>query len=407
MALTNHLHQWEDDLKLVKDTGLKTLRYPVPWHRIEPQRGVFEWGWMDEVMGFMQENGLNPIVDLVHHTSFPLWLEEGFANPELPEAELEYAQAFAERYPWVKDYTVFNEPFVTSLLCGHEGVWYPFCKGPWNLFPMLVNVGRAICMVSGMLIKTVPDVRLYHVETCEHHQAIDEESEDWVDHMNHRRFLMHDLILGRVNEEHPLYGYLRRYPGFPEEMYGWFCENATRMDVLGLDYYCHSEHQYHKSGSVVPSATPRGFQAVANDYIERYQVPVMLTETNLRGFVQDRVTWLKYMVEQCEHLVEQGVDFKGFCWFPFIDSTDWDTLLQKARGKVDPVGIYWLDRKRHMRNASMLSDYFGMLARGEATSQDIPAYILQPPLDRQLKGFLPQMSHYEWRDPQEAERKTA
>ncbi|MBW3624040.1 MAG: family 1 glycosylhydrolase [Armatimonadetes bacterium] len=291
LALTRHLHLWRDDLQLAKDSGLDCLRYPVPWHRIEVQPGVYEWGWMDEVMGYLQESRIDPIVDLVHHTSFPLWMENGFAHPDFCRLEETFAQAFAERYPWVRQYTIFNEPFVTTLLCGHEGVWYPYCKGPWNLFPMMARVGQAICNISRMLDRIVPGARFIHVETCEHHQPLDPESEGWVEHMNDRRFLMHDLVLGRIDENHPLFGYLGKY-GFPLDLLTWFRENPTRIDVLGLDYYAHSEHQYHKSGGIVPSTTPRGFAAVARDYIERYQVPVMLSETNIRGFVSDRLSWL-------------------------------------------------------------------------------------------------------------------
>ncbi|MBW3624041.1 MAG: hypothetical protein KY468_11595 [Armatimonadetes bacterium] len=105
------------------------------------------------------------------------------------------------------------------------------------------------------------------------------------------------------------------------------------------------------------------------------------------------------MVEQCEQLVAEGVEFRGFCWFPLIDSTDWDTMLQKARGKIDPVGIYWLDQKKYRRNASMLSDSFRLLAQGKATSEDLPAYQFLPPVNEQLRGFLPQMSHWDWRMP--------
>lgn len=398
LALTGHTEFFRHDLRLARQAGVRTLRYPAPWHTVEAIRGRYDWTWMDEAMGMLRELDIEPVVDLVHHTSFPDWLGGGFANPALSEAETEFAAAFAERYAWVKQYTVFNEPFLTTFMCGHQGVWPPYGRDARTFVSMLLNVGRTICRVSEMLVRRVPDVRLVHVETCEHHSARDPESEKFARFLNERRFVMHDLLLGRVGHGHALYDYLAGH-GMTDQDVRWFAEHPARIDVLGLDYYSHSEHQFHTHGSVVPSGSPRGFAAVARDYSDRYGLPVMLTETNIRGFAFDRVSWLKYMVEQCEHLVGDGVDFRGFCWFPFIDSTDWDSLLRQARGHVDPVGIYWLDTERRYRYPSLLSKYFGQLARGEIRAADLPAYRFQPPVDAQLAGFMPQMAHWEWRDP--------
>jgi hypothetical protein len=94
----------------------------------------------------------------------------------------------------------------------------------------------------------------------------------------------------------------------------------------------------------VPSPARIGFAEVALQYARRYpHLSLMLTETSIRGYVLDRLSWLKYMVEQSEMLLRNGVDLRGFCWFPFIDSTDWGSLLRRAENHLDPVGIYWLD----------------------------------------------------------------
>ncbi len=384
---------------------MRALRYPSPWHQIEPRRGEYNWGWMDEAMGVLRELGLDPIMDLVHHTSYPRWLEGGFANPELARAECAFAQRFAERYPWVTQYTVFNEPWLTAFMCGHQGVWPPHGTGPHIFVPMLLNIGRAICEVTALLIEVVPDVRFIHVETCEHHKALDVDAEPFVRLLNERRFLMHDLILGKVDETHALYLYLAAH-GLDAESMCWFQEHPARIDVLGLDYYSHSEYQFHREGSVVPSRDPKGLAGVARDYIHRYGLPVMLSETNIRGFDTDRLSWLKYTVEQCDQLVAEGVDFRGYCWFPFIDSTDWDSLLREARGHVDPVGILWLDQERKRRNTSELSEYFARLASGEASAADLPAYRFRPPVDDALSGFLPQMAHWDWQAPESARQHT-
>lgn len=397
LETTAHDSLLADDLRLVQAAGVRTLRYPVPWHRIETRRGQFDWGWMDQAMGLLLELGLDPIVDPVHHTSFPAWLERGFADPSFPDIYTDFVVRFAQRYPWVKKYTPFNEPFATTFFCSHQGIWRPFGTGPHSFIPMAVNVGRAICLVSVALKQEVPGAQIFHVDTCESHSALDPESEDFAVHLNERRFMLHDLVLGRINTRHPLYEYMAGHGLTPADV-EWFQAHPAHIDVLGLDYYAHHEHQFHVQGYVVPSAAPLGFARVAREYVARYGLPVMLSETNIRGFASDRLSWLKYMVEQAEMLVRDGIDWRGFCWFPFVDSTDWDSLLCRADGHLDPVGIYWLDDARQ-RHASELSDVFGRLARGECGSEGLPAYRFQEPVLSQVAGFLPQMAHWDWREP--------
>ena len=121
-----------------------------------------------------------------------------------------------------------------------------------------------------------------------------------------------------------------------------------------------------------------------------------MTETNIRGFASDRASWLKYTLEQCERARAAGVPLGGYCWFPFVDSCDWDSLLTRARGTIDPVGVYWLDEVLERHPSSMAASYT-MAAAGCAVAE-LPAYRLQPPVLQQLRGFLPQMT-WDWVTP--------
>jgi hypothetical protein len=267
---------------------------------------------------------------------------------------------------------------------------------------MILNVGEAISRISRMLKETIPGVQLIHVDASEQHKAVDKESQPFADLMNNMRFLVQDMVLGDINETHPLYHYLHEY-GATTERLKWFVEQPAVIDVIGLDYYSHSELEWGKRGRVFPGLTPEGFVSVAKDYVNHFKLPIMLSETNIRGFVEDRISWLKYMVEQCEiledWLVPQDIPFKGFCWYPFIDSTDWCSLVTKANCNIDPQGIFWLDCRSKKRNPSELSEIYKALALGQITSKDIPAYLFREPLDKQLVNFLPMMDHWQWREP--------
>ncbi|EYD78244.1 dTDP-4-dehydrorhamnose reductase [Rubellimicrobium mesophilum DSM 19309] len=400
---TEHTVRYKEDLKLLVADGIDTFRACIPWHKIERVRGVYDWAWTDRYLGYVRRLGLRPIADPLHHTSFPQWLEHGFANPEFPQAYRDFVRAFARRYPWVTDYTVINEPLATAVLAGFMGEWYPHWRDRAGIVPIILGKARAICLVTPMLERMVPNLRIVHVDTCERHQALDPQSQYHTDFGNDLRFVVLDLILGRVDERHPLWGTLVEH-GLSVEEAAWFRDNPARIDVLGLDYYAHSELGWNVHGQS-DEFRPVGFRQVALDYVERYPFPVMLTETNVRGRIEDRMSWLKYMVQECEALVPElerrGLPFEGFCWYPYLDSTDWCSLCRQPDRAIDPQGIYYLDGTFN-RRGSELSLLYARLARGEIGSAELPAYRFEEPVldGRGVRKFLPLMEGWDWREGQ-------
>lgn len=340
---------------------------------------------------------MQPILDPLHHVSFPDWLGDGFLHPQFPELYVRFLEEVVRRYDWVDRYTVVNEPLPTSVLCGLTGQWYPNRQSETDFVAIAKNVARAICLGSAAIRQLNPRATFYHVDSCEHHRALDEKSQAWVQHANRRRFLFHDLILGRIDREHPLLPYLREH-GFGDEDLQWFQAHASGIDVVGLDYYAHSEIEWRWNAETdspmidFPCKEPLGFCAVARHYVERYDLPILLSETNVGGSVTDRLTWLKFMEAEAEKLA-RICDFRGFCWFPSMDATDWDSLCTVANRCLSPMGIWSLAEDCQRRHGSELSEWYRRLARGECTSADLPAYPLDRPLDDHLVGYLRLMRH--------------
>jgi dTDP-4-dehydrorhamnose reductase len=309
---------------------------------------------------------------------------------------------FARRYPWVTDYTIINEPVATAILSGFMGEWYPHWRDRAGVVPIILGKARAISRITPMLERMVPNLRIVHVDTCERHHALDPQSQYHTDFGNYLRFIILDLILGRVDRDHPLHGVFTEH-GMTEEDCARFREAPARVDVLGLDFYAHSELGWNVEGQS-DDFLPWGFRRVALDYVDRYPgLPVMLTETNVRGRVEDRITWLKYMVMECERLVPdleaRGRRFEGFCWYPYIDSTDWDSLVRQPNRSIDPQGIYYLS-SGFDRRESELSRLYQQLARGEIGSAEIPAYRMEEPVlvGRRVGKYLPHMEGWDWKD---------
>ncbi|MBC8075030.1 MAG: family 1 glycosylhydrolase, partial [Chloroflexales bacterium] len=108
----DHYARFKEDLGLVKELGLRVLRYGLPYHRVHLGPDRYDWSFADEAMAEIQRLGITPILDLLHF-GVPDWLGN-FQNPELPIHFARYADAVAERYPWVRFYTPVNEIFVSA-----------------------------------------------------------------------------------------------------------------------------------------------------------------------------------------------------------------------------------------------------------------------------------------------------
>ena len=69
----------------------------------------------------------------------------------------------------------------------------------------------------------------------------------------------------------------------------------------------------------------------------------MHTETNC---VDSRrgPAWLWRQWHNVELMRERGVPVIGFTWYSLIDQIDWDVVLSNARGVVNPVGLFDLNR---------------------------------------------------------------
>lgn len=211
LNLTKHTEFVEEDLEIVNLCGLDLMLFSAPWHSIEREKGVYDWKWLDKALKRFQELAIELILDPLHHTNFPDWLAGGFANPEFADLYVKFVEKLAARYPWVRYYTIINELFVTALLCGSEGIWYPHFRSKSSFVSMIPNMGEAICRISEHLITKLDEVHFVHVEACEKHRPINAESIENAEFRNELRFLVPDLILGKIDAAHPLYAYLRRH----------------------------------------------------------------------------------------------------------------------------------------------------------------------------------------------------
>ncbi|HYP46461.1 MAG TPA: hypothetical protein VEQ66_14835 [Propionibacteriaceae bacterium] len=392
LEVSGHDDHLQADLDSVLSAGVRCLRYPLRWHRIEVEPGVYDWSESDLVLGRLRDAGAVLIVDLVHHTCYPDWLADGFRGADFGPAYVRFAEAVAKRYPWLPAYTLLNEPFTTFWFTGQQALWPPYDSGTAGFARMMCAVMPALSEVAQCWRDLLPAAHHVWVDTAEHHFGVGR-GEAAAQLANERRHLVLDLALGRhLDPDRPSLRAVLESGG--ESLLEL---TPLQVDVLGLDYYCHSEWYYDDQQAQAPSPVPVGFAAIAEQYGDRYGLPMMLTETNLRGLPSDRVSWLRYTLEQYELALARGVRLHGYCWFPQVDSCDWDTLLARCRGRFDPVGVFGLALDGS-RTDTIFTSAWRAAAAG-APVDELPAYRLQPPNVAHLAGFLPGLQHWPWQDP--------
>ena len=391
LETSGHVDRWREDLRLLEECGVRTLRYPIRWHRVERDPGQYDWSAVDDVLEHLGERGFNVVADLLHHTSYPRWLSDGFCDPRFGAAFLRWVEAFATRYPWIPAYQIFNEPFATLLLAAHEGLWPPYRRGLESFTATLLNVVPAFLEATRLAHELLPGSIHVHGDACEHHTSCSPEGAAFAEVANDRRFFLFDLLVGRdLDRGRPFVRELVAAGGGP-----LLDLEAGHVDVLGLDYYAHNQWQFScRTDGIISAPDPLPLADVIEQYWRRYELPCLLWETNVRGFVSDRATWLKYTLEQCELARDRGVRVLGYCWFPFVDSCDWDSLLFECNGSIDPTGVYWIDERRD-RHASSMSLSYALAARGTPAAE-LPAYELQPPVRDWLAGWMGHVRHWTW-----------
>ncbi len=325
--LTGHYEQWEADIDRAAELGVAALRYGIPWYRVEPREGEFDWSWTDQVLSRIVARGVEPIIDLVHYGT-PSWLDDSFLNPGYADRVAAYAAAFARQYRglfrWL---TPLNEPRVNAWYSGRVGQWPPYRRS-WNGFArVLVAICRGIVQSEAAAREVVPELVSVHVDPTDLYTSEDPSLAEAVRFRQELVFLALDLVLGRVGDAHPLRGWLRAR-GIAETEIDWFQRHRARPDVIGVNMYpMFSQKRLWRDARGVrvrmPYAPPSVLAELCRMYHDRYGLPLMVTETAAMGPVARRAAWMDDSIAAVRQLRADGVPVIGYTWWPLFALVSW------------------------------------------------------------------------------------
>ncbi|MDQ3855256.1 MAG: family 1 glycosylhydrolase [Chloroflexota bacterium] len=341
MDKCGHYAHWKEDLQLVHDMGIHFLRWGPAIYKTFTGPGQYDWDWTDGVMAEMQGLEIHPIIDLCHF-GVPDWIGN-FQNADFPHYFAEYASAFAKRYPHVKYWTPINEMLITTTFSAKYGWWNEMETTDEAYVRATLNVSRASTMAMKAITEHIADAVFIQSESSEYTHPSRPNLEDAAVFYNERRFLCLDLAYGH-DVSAQMYRYLTQH-GMTKDDYDYFMNEHERYRcILGTDYYTLNEHVLETDGTTLSAGEIFGYYVITRQYHERYRLPVMHTETNIAEH-QGAVHWLWKEWSCMLQLRRDGIPIVGFTWYSLTDQMDWDTALREDARRVNPVGLYDLDRK--------------------------------------------------------------
>jgi beta-glucosidase/6-phospho-beta-glucosidase/beta-galactosidase len=159
--------------------------------------------------------------------------------------------------------------------------------------------------------------------------------------LNRKRFLALDLTYGYPISVQ-MYEYMLQN-GMTSGEYYWFEQNQVKARcIMGNDYYATNEHLVLPNGTTEASGEVFGYYVITHQYYNRYRLPIMHTETNMK--MPDSVNWLYRQWANLHRLKQDGVPIVGFTWYSLTHQVDWDTALREDNGHIHEVGLYDLER---------------------------------------------------------------
>jgi dTDP-4-dehydrorhamnose reductase len=390
MARTGHASRL-DDLDRFAELGIRTLRFPLLWEHVQPERkDDVDWRWPDAALERLRELGVRPIVGLLHHGLGPRWIDA--LAPEFADRFASYARAVAERYPWIDAYTPINEPLTTARFSGLYGHWHPHARDDATFTRLFLaqlaataSAMREIRAVNAgaQLIQTEDLGKVASTPALESQREFE----------NERRWLTWDALNGTLTEAHPCWEYLVRSADGNERELRALATEPCPPQIIGINHYITSERYlderveryaldeiggngcevYADVAQVqVESVERTGLGGLLRETWERYARPIAITECHIGCTREEQMRWLGEVWFDAGAAREGGIDVRAVTSWALLGSYDWNSLVTCETEHYEPGAF---DARGAVPRATAL----GAMVRALATEGEYVHPVLDTP----------------------------
>lgn len=389
-------HHWKEDIKLMKELGLKAYRFSISWARIIPDGdgAVNEKGlqFYSDVIDTLIANEITPLVTL-YHFDLPYALVEkynGWEGRDCVYAFERYARICFEYFKdRVKMWQIHNEQ---NLMIRVDERMNISEQDPYKADKMRAQMDYHMFLAHALAVRAcheiIPDGKVGPAVSSTCTYPLTNKPEDvWAAKMNDW-FKTNYCLEMHVNGEYP--GYYLKYLKERDIMPVMFEEDKevlknAKIDYIAINYYrtlCASylpadeahpvglrqfrgnevdfdqfgyfkdeKNQNLQASEYGAQIDPMGLRIVLNEYYRRYHLPMIITENGLGTAdvltedkkVHDtyRIDYLKGHIEACAQAMEDGVELFGYCPWSVMD------LLSSHQGFKKRYGFIYVNRDDH------------------------------------------------------------
>lgn len=375
----DHYHRYKEDVRLMKELGIKAYRFSISWSRLVPN-GIGELNpkgveFYNNLIDALLANGIEPYVTLFHWDyPYALHKKGGWLNDESVNWFADYAakvsQLFSDR---VKNFITFNEPqcFIgAGYMSGAHAPGYQVLYK--DIFQMCHNVLKAHgAAVIALRENAKQPIKVGYAPTGTTCYPATESEAD-IEAARKKMFECPSLSRGLMWNvswwSDPVI--LGKYPEDGLKMYKDFLPEITDEDMhlinQPLDFYGNNiyngqeiradqngnpERVSHKVGlgktAIQWPITPEALRWGPRFYYERYKLPFFITENGMSahdvvsfdGKVHDpnRIDFLHRYLLELEKATDDGIDVRGYFQWSLMDNFEW------AKGYTDRFGLVYID----------------------------------------------------------------
>ena len=381
----DHYNRYEEDVRLLAEAGLNAYRFSVEWARIEPEEGQFDEREIEHyraVIACCKQNGVEPIVTLMHFTS-PVWLirQGGWEA----ESTVEYFRRYAA---YVTEKLGAELRYICTINEANMGLQLAAIAKRFQLMAQqaaakaksaegTVQVGMNFeKMMENMKFAAMENAQIFGTPQPQIFVSSRTPEGDKLVFRAHQaakeaiKAIYPDMQVGITLSMHDL----QALPGgekFAEdawdEEFRHYLPYIRDDDFLGVQNYTRT--QYGPQGQL---PCPEGAELTQMDYEfypealeqvirrvhEDFKGNLIVTENGVA--VSDdsrRVEFIRRALQGVENCLRDGIPVKGYCHWSLMDNFEWQ------KGYSMTFGLIAVDRETQKRTPKPSLAFLGSFAR--------------------------------------------
>ena len=381
----DHYNRYEEDIRLLAEAGLNAYRFSIEWARIEPEEGQFDEREIEHyraVIACCKQNGVEPIVTLMHFTS-PVWLirQGGWEA----ESTVEYFRRYAA---YVTEKLGAELRYICTINEANMGLQLAAIAKRFQLMAQqaaakaksaegTVQVGMNFeKMMENMKFAAMENAQIFGTPQPQIFVSSRTPEGDALVFRAHReakeaiKALYPDMQVGITLSMHDL----QALPGgekFAEdawdEEFRHYLPYIRDDDFLGVQNYTRT--QYGPQGQLpCPEGAelsqmdyefyPEALEQVIRRVHEDFKGNLIVTENGVA--VSDdsrRVEFIRRALQGVENCLRDGIPVKGYCHWSLMDNFEWQ------KGYSMTFGLIAVDRETQKRTPKPSLSFLGCFAR--------------------------------------------